>query len=687
VIDLSNPKTVELIMELGGQYSADQKSETRLKNIRSTANRISEGKKVSGLGALKRLAGDTWAKSFSRTAAISMDKEPVVGLDRYWEGCGGFQCANSKGDTVQLSNFTAEIIEEITTDDGAERKKEWGVEATHLGKSWRFSVQPSDFNSLSWVSDHLPPTASIAPGRGSKEKVATATRLRSVNHKQRYVHQHLGWSTHEGAPVFLHADGAIGGDGIIKSVEVDLPGNLSRFVFPTVPTKSDPVACVSDSINVLGVAPSEIALPLLSAAYRAAMGEPRAAINIVGATGTRKTAIASLCQQHFGADMSYDNLPGNWTSTANALEDMLFLAADVPVVLDDYAPDGASADQCQRTAARIWRNQANRTGRQRLSRSAKLRPVRPPRALLIATSEDLPKGQSLAARMIVLEVDADSVDLDVLTDCQAAARNGSLAAAMRAFIEWMAPRRAYFVRQREPLTRRIARTIPSAAHARLADQGADLLLGWGAFLLFAQKVGAIPRTKRMELWKTGVDTIHALIAQQGQRLEVQNPVARFKELIGGALAAGKAHLASPDGKVPLFPSDGQFASESAKGPLAAGWRFRREEWEACGQQIGFIDGEDIFLLPAATYQLITSMGHSQTHAIGSTQNVLWKRLFEAGVLASTDTTRRRLRIRRSLGGSRQTVLHIKRSTLIDVPVQFNRTSPTVALTFPRTPRR
>ena len=57
-----------------------------------------------------------------------------------------------------------------------------------------------------------------------------------------------------------------------------------------------------------------------------------------------------------------------------------------------------------RDADRLFRGQGNHAGRLRMRSDGGLRPAKPPRALTLSTGEDVPKGQSLRARLLVLEV-------------------------------------------------------------------------------------------------------------------------------------------------------------------------------------------------------------------------------------------------------------------------------------------
>ena len=54
--------------------------------------------------------------------------------------------------------------------------------------------------------------------------------------------------------------------------------------------------------------------------YRAALGKVDFSVFLAGKTGVFKTALAALCQQHFGSAMDASSLPTNFASTGNALQ-------------------------------------------------------------------------------------------------------------------------------------------------------------------------------------------------------------------------------------------------------------------------------------------------------------------------------------------------------------------------------
>src|SRR5262249_55040714 len=149
-----------------------------------------------------------------------------------------------------------------------------------------------------------------------------------------------------------------------------------------------------------------LTFPLLAAVYRAVLTDSDFSLHLAGPTGSFKSEAAALAQQHFGAGMDARHLPASWSSTGNALEGLAFTAKDALLVVADVAPTGSAADiqRFHKDADRLFRGQGNRAGRQRMRADASLRPAKPPRGLVLSTGEDVPRGQSLRARLLVQDI-------------------------------------------------------------------------------------------------------------------------------------------------------------------------------------------------------------------------------------------------------------------------------------------
>ncbi len=285
---------------------------------------------------------------------------------------------------------------------------------------------------------------------------------------RRVVYEHLGWRKIGERWAYLHAGGAIGAEGMDGCVEVVPPTALALFSLPEPPklvSEEEAVAlgrlakaarqdsvklveAVRASLGFLDLGPARLVFPLLAAVYRAVLAPCDFSLHLAGPTGSFKSEVAAICQQHFGAGMDSRHLPGSWSSTGNSLEALAFAAANVLLVVDDFAPNGSTADvqRYHREADRIFRAQGNNAGRARCRENGSVRSAKPPRGLILSTGEDIPRGQSVRARLLILEVSLGHFGPQpprpnqVLTACQTDARGGKYALALAGFVRWPAPR-------------------------------------------------------------------------------------------------------------------------------------------------------------------------------------------------------------------------------------------------------
>jgi hypothetical protein len=456
----------------------------------------------------------------------------------------------------------------------------------------------------------------------------------------------------------LHAGGAIGKDGSAGGIDVELPDSLSRFVLPTPPTGQALIDVVRASLGLLdGLAPDRVAFPLLASKYRAVLGGTDFSLFLVGPTGVLKTELAALVQQGFGAGMDSRNLPCSWSSTGNALEGIASAAKDTVLVVDDFAPTGSTGDilRFHRDADRLLRAQGNHSGRQRMRSDGSLRPTRPPRGQILATGEDVPRGQSLRARQFVLEVADGDVDLANLTRCQQDARNGLYAAALAGYLQSLAPNieairdglQNEFAAIRDDLLR-----TTGSAHARTPGIVADLLLGIKYLLQFALEVGAISQSECNYLrLRARTALIEAADAQTSHQQSAE-PTQHFLRLLAAALSSGRAHVASLNGGEPANPASWGWRTTTIHGECGS-----REAWQEQGYRIGWIDGDNLFLEPDASFAQAQRLAAEQGESLSVSQRTLHKRLHEKGLLASTDARRQTMTVRKTLEGKRREVLH------------------------------
>ena len=348
---------------------------------------------------------------------------------------------------VPLCNFTAQIITEEVLDDGAERRTVLGIEgALPDGRTLPSARIPAErFNGMSWVTEAWGTAPVIFAGHGTKDHLRAAIQMLSGSVPRRTVYGHLGWRRIGDHWAFLHSGGAIHADGALDGIEVDTgTDGFQAYKLPPLPEASELAGAVRASLALLNLGPDTITAPVLGAVYRAPLAEPSLvdfALHLTGPTGAFKTELAALAQAHFGAAFHGRRLPASWADTANMLEKKAFLAKDAVLVVDDFAPTGTTADiqRLHREADRLFRAAGNRSGRARMRADGGSRPTYYPRGLIISTGEDIPSGQSLRARLLVLELTPGEIPADALSAAQADAASGLLAAAMAGYLRWLAP--------------------------------------------------------------------------------------------------------------------------------------------------------------------------------------------------------------------------------------------------------
>ncbi len=366
------------------------------------------------------------------------------------------------------------------------------VEAVFGGRKSRFVIPADKLTSMNWHIEELGAKALIYPGYSCKDHARAAIQMLSEDVGRKVVYTHTGWCKASEHWVYLHSGGAIGSDGPEASIEVELPKGLAGYSLPDPPPDEQLQQLFAVELALLDVAPDHITVPLLAATFRSVLGGVDHSISLTGSTGAGKSELAALMQQHFGGKLDARHLPANWSSTANAIEGMAFACKDVLLVIDDFAPGGARSDvdKAHRDAARIFRSQGNRSSRQRMRADTTLRPPKPPRSLILSTGEDAPRGQSIRARMLVVEVGPNDVDWDKLTECQKHAAAGDYAALLSGFIRWLAPR---YGSVREGLPEEIAdlrqKATQSHQHKRTPEIIANLALGIRYFLRYVAEVG------------------------------------------------------------------------------------------------------------------------------------------------------------------------------------------------------
>jgi hypothetical protein len=527
---------------------------------------------------------------------------------------------NGRWKMVPLANFSARIVRDLIVDDDQSQRREFEVRAEVGGHALSFLLSAAEFSSMHWVLNRLGPEAILYPGQ--QQHVRAAIQSLSGRIHQERIFTHLGWAKQGDEWVYLQAEGAVGATGEHRDLHVRVPAPLAPYQTRVPRDPGERVNAIRSSLRFLSLAADQVTIPLL----------------------------ATLCQQHFGAALDARRLPANFASTPNALEGLAFAAKDALLVVDDFAPTGAATDSVLHSVAeRLFRSAGNHQGRSRLSGS-RVQPSQPPRALILATGEEVPRGQSLRARLLILELSPGDVDRIPLSECQQAAQDGQPALAMGSFLSWVAG-------QYEPVQEHLRRralelrssVYPGALHARLPTTLAELRAAWEIWLQFALEAGAIHPAEHAELLQRCERALHEVATLQAPYQQASDPALRFVALLRAALAGGRAHVADRQGGRPEQPTRWGWHKQSGR------------RWVARGSRIGWVAGGDLFLDPSASYQV--AQHGAGAERLPLSEQTLRHRLHQRGLLASLDASRHMLLVRRILEGCSRQVIHLRASDL------------------------
>jgi hypothetical protein len=539
---------------------------------------------------------------------------------------------------TQISNFDARIAEEVVFDDGSgEVARVFYLTGTHQNgrRLSKARVGALEFGAMTWIPREWGAGAVVRAGFGHREQLREAIQTLSDPARQ-VIYQHTGWREVDGEWVFLFHGGAIGAD----DVTVDLDRALNRYALPDL--AEDVQEAVQMSLGFLDCGPRIVTVPILCATYLAPLAHhlgPDFVVWLVGVTGSLKSELAALAQRHFGR-FDRKHLPCSWTSTENAIEGRLFHAKDVVCVVDDYAPRGDRWSQTamERSAQRIVRSVGNQSSRGRLRSDLTHRPDRPPRGVIFATGEDLPPTSSIQARLVVVAVEKQQLDLAVVTEMQ---RSGDrLAQAMAGYISWLRPRFSDLAPELQAKFRDARGRFQGATgHMRQPEALAQLYLGMDMASQYFHEIGAITASEAEELRQATLATLDQVGKQQAEILEAADPAEIFMETLRDAFVQDRAVLVAPS-------------------------------VATTGGAVGWADDEYVYLLPGAVQRLVFTARRDLGLHWPFSQRALGEALLQAGFIL--EGPKRPYTWQRRLGGARPRVymmpLHLVEESLAVHPL-------------------
>lgn len=552
----------------------------------------------------------------------------------------------------QLTNFSAEIKEEIRYTDGQKVHTELVIEGQRgEDKLPPTTIAATEFPGLAWVGPAWGMACVVTPIPTAERHARTAIQMLSKP-KRRTIHTHIGWAKVAGKDTYLTNAGALGTD-FDPGVQVRLPAELTAYSIPkpTIPAKD----AFDLSLQLLELTDKSITWPLWIATMRPLYGPADYAVHVAGRTGSYKSELTSLCQSHYG-NFDARNLPGSWSSTANALEAQAYRAKDAVFVIDDFVPYGTAYQvrQYQKNADQLIRGQGNQAGRARLTDVSKLQTTMFPRGLILSTGEDTPTGHSIRARMLILEMAPRNVDLKLLTACQRHRQTNVNCIAYQ--IQWIAAAgrdnvTAELKRRKLDLMPKYAKIGHSRTPAMLSDLIAtlQLLLNQG----IAAKIWT--KAKATSMFQEAEAALVEAAKSQSEHLETTDPVEAFRATLRTLLDSGQCHVRGIDGGVPNDPEELGWTKKETLGQIPT--------YTANGPKIAWFDvrTNEVLLNPDTAINAVMKASRGQ---IPLTKATLIKRIKDAGLLTRVDPGRQRNSIRVTCEGRVRGVLAIDRTDLL-----------------------
>lgn len=469
---------------------------------------------------------------------------------RYEDHDNGIFEIKGHGDKMtphRLTTFTVLSMQEIVSDDGTgQTVTSFDITGKVENRTENGRLTAEDFNKMQWPMSMLGPQAAVLPRHEARARFGiqmTANKLAPVR-----LYTSTGWRSINGEWMYLHAGGAITKGGADEKIKATLPTELQPFDLPSPPEGEELKRAAQASLNFINVAADAVSIPLLASVYRAPLPDAAFTVFTTGRTGTLKTSTALVAQQHFGAGFTEEKIP-HWASTDNHNLELLFIAKDAMLIVDDFVLSGGRFDKNkkQESAENLIRSVNNRAGRGRLGKDMKIQDIHPPRALMLATGEQRPDGHSLAARTVHMSIRQRSVKKEVLTQCQTDAKAGLLAQSMSAYLKWLAPHYEALKDLVESRTNELRGFFAiEGRHLKSAENLASLAAGFELFLTFLFEKNVISTEEADKLWIRMWEALVVVGSLQDEYQADEDPAKDALRLLYTAYENGQLCLLAVD---------------------------------------------------------------------------------------------------------------------------------------------
>jgi|GEM_PF-1629675 len=442
-----------------------------------------------------------------------------------------------------LCNFTAKITEKLVLDDGLDIQVYFLIEGQLYNGSKLKSIRVAinDFNSMNWILEKWGGDARPSPGNGLLPHLREAILMTAEGKEPRVILGHTGWRKIGEQRVFAMPGNTIGSAGTEVSLGgmegpagTEDEGKMDGYRFPEDLSVVPAAEAMNCSLSFLNISRPEVTYPLWAIMYSAPLCEVIKHDFILwylAHTGARKSTIQAQALCHYG-EFDYDSLPISWLagSTLKGIKFSLSILKNVVACIDNWAPGGSVHEQQQleNMAAKICHLVGDQAKQTKMDGPSMLAKTLRPRGAVISSGEQLPSGESNTARLFVVDVFPDDIDLAKIRKHKK--DRGIYSYAMAHYIQWLANGWDRISSEIEILRDGWEeKLLEGAAHPRLSKTIATLYTGIHLGTQYAMECQAIDAVLAQDIRDNGWYTLVQLSAKHSTTVNDERPGNRFLE--------------------------------------------------------------------------------------------------------------------------------------------------------------
>ncbi|MCG3596831.1 hypothetical protein L9Z07_00655 [Clostridioides difficile] len=428
-----------------------------------------------------------------------------------------YLCINAMG-------INGELLSEVILDSNTINRTTWVIE----NWGFKYSIDKKYINDFIELIQHL-----------------------CMNIKTKYIYDHTGWIYQDNKWIYLHGGGVIGG----SDVQVELDESIDNYILPD--KISDINKACEMSLKLVDLIEDDKGIIFSSLVYLSPLIEiisrkikpPENIVWTYGKTGSRKTAVSKVVLSHFG-DFN-KKIPATFNDTITAIELKANKLKDSLYLCDDFAPKQDFRDKKiqDSKAESIIRMYGDRVGKGRSSNKLDIKDAKRPRGMILITGEDVICGESSNARLLSIELNRSSVDLNILTELQ----NNShlLGEAMRGYIEWLLSEMGNidelsnillynFKSYRDEIREQYKDDI----HGRTIESSAWILVGFSCMLNYIRDKGVIDKYEDDEYMDRAIKVVERLIEEQIKLISRNSPIDIFLNTLKESINSKSIRIAT-----------------------------------------------------------------------------------------------------------------------------------------------